>query len=70
MKQNFQALSEECGKLSCLNAELKGRLAEVDQTRMMVFDPVNTKETEDRIQELQGQVDIVIKEKAAFEAKL
>ena len=37
---------------------------------MMVVNPVNTKETEDRIQELQGQVDILIKEKAAFEAKL
>ena len=37
---------------------------------MMVVDPVNTKGTEDRIQELQGQVDTLIKEKAAFEAKL
>ena len=37
---------------------------------MMVVDLVNTKETEDRIQELQGQVDMLIKEKAAFEAKL
>ena len=70
MKQNFQALSEECGKLSCLNAELKGRLAEADQTHMMVVDPLNTKEIEDCIQELQGQVDILIKEKAIFEAKL
>ena len=28
------------------------RLAEADQTQMMVIDPVNTKEAEDRIQEL------------------
>ena len=37
---------------------------------MMVVDPVNTKEIEDRIQELQGQVDILIKEKVVFEMKL
>ena len=36
----------------------------------MVIDPVSTRETEDRIQDLQGQVDILIKEKAALEVKL
>ena len=70
LKQNFQALSEKCGKLSGLNAELRERLAEADQTQMMVIDPVSTKEAEDRIQHLQGQVDILIKEKVAFEVKL
>ena len=32
LKQNFQAVSEECGKLSGLNAELRKWLAEADQT--------------------------------------
>ena len=31
LKQNFQTVSEECGKLSGLNAELKKRLAEADE---------------------------------------
>ena len=61
---------EEYGKLTCLNAELKGRLAEEDHNRMMVVDSVNTRMAEDRIQELQGQIDMLIKEKAAFETKL
>ena len=70
LKQNFQAVSEECGKLSGLNVELRKRLAEADQTHAMVIDPVNTKEAEDRIQDLQGQVDTLIKEKVALEVKL
>ena len=41
--------------------ELREQLAEVDQTQMTVIDPVSTKEAEDRIQDLQGQVDILIK---------
>ena len=32
LKQNFQAVSEECGKLSGLNTQLRKRLAEADQT--------------------------------------
>ena len=36
----------------------------------MVIDSVNTKEAEDRIQDLQGQVDTLAKEKAALEVKL
>ena len=70
LKQNFQAISEECGKLSGLNAELKKRLAEADQTQAMVIDLVNTKEAEDRIRDLQGQVDVLAKEKATLEVKL
>ena len=37
---------------------------------MMVIDLVNTREAEDRIQKLQDQVDILIKEKVVFEVKL
>ena len=70
LKQNFQAVLEECGKLSGLNAELRKRLAKADQTQAMVIDPVSTKEAEDRIQDLQSQVDILIKEKVALEVKL
>ena len=70
LKQNFQAVSEECGKLSSLNVELKKRLAEADRIQAMVIDPVNTKEAEDRIQDLQGQVDTLAKEKVALEVKL
>ena len=70
LKQNFQDVSEECGKLSSLNAELKKRLAEADQIQAMVIDPVNIKEAEDRIQDLQGQVDTLAKEKVALEVKL
>ena len=36
----------------------------------MVIDSVNIKEAEDRIQDLQGQVDTLAKEKAALEVKL
>ena len=36
----------------------------------MVIDSVNTKEAEDRIQDLQGQIDTLAKEKAALEVKL
>ena len=36
----------------------------------MVIDSVNTKEAEDHIQDLQGQVDTLAKEKAALEVKL
>ena len=57
LKQNFQAVSEECGKLSGLNVELKKRLAEADEAQAMVIDSVNTKEVEDCLQDLQGQVD-------------
>ena len=32
LKQNFQAVSDECGKLSGLNAQLRTQLAEVAQT--------------------------------------
>ena len=70
LKQNFQAVSDECGKLSSLNAQLRMQLAEVAQTQAMVIDLVNTKEAEDRIQDLQGQVDTLAKEKAALEVKL
>ena len=70
LKQNFQAVSEECGKLSSLNAELKKRLAKADQIQVMVIDPVNIKEAEHRIQDLQGQVDTLAKEKVALEVKL
>ena len=35
-----------------------------------MIDPVSTKEAEDRIQDLQGQVDTSVKEKAALEVKL
>ena len=49
LKQNFQTASKECGKLSSLNAELRKRLAEADQTQAMAIDPVSTKEAEDRI---------------------
>ena len=45
--------------------ELRKRLAKVDQTQAMVSDPVSTKEAEDCIHDLQGQVDTLIKEKAA-----
>ena len=36
----------------------------------MVIDSVNTKEVEDRLQDLQGQVDTLVKEKATLEVKL
>ena len=49
LKQSFQALSEEYGKLTCLNAELNGGLAEEDQNRIMVVDSVNTRMAKDRI---------------------
>ena len=70
LKHNFQAVSEECGKLSGLNVKLRKRLAKADQTQAMVIDPVSTKEAEDCIQDLQGQVDTLIKEKVALEVKL
>ena len=35
-----------------------------------MIDPVSTKEAKDRIQNLQGQVDKLVKEKAALEVKL
>ena len=70
LKQNFQAVSEECGKLSGLNAELKKRLDEADQTQAMVIDSGSTKEAEDRLQDLQSQVDTLAKEKATLEVKL
>ena len=70
LKQNFQAISKECGKLSGLSAQLRKRLAEADQTQAMVIDLVSTKEVEDHIQDLQGQVDKLVKEKAALEVKL
>ena len=70
LKENFQAVSEECRKLSGLNAQLREQLVEADQTHAMVIDLVNTKEAEDRIQDLQGQVDTLAKEKAALEVKL
>ena len=70
LKQNFQAVSEECGKLSGLNAELKKRLDEADQTQAMVIDSGSTKEAEDRLQDLQSQVDTLTKEKATLEVKL
>ena len=70
LKQNFQALCDECGKLSGLNAQLRTQLAEVSQTQAMVIDLVNTKEAEDRIQDFQGQVDTLAKEKVALEVKL
>ena len=50
--------------------ELKKRLAEVDEAQAMVIDSVNTKEVEDRLQDLQGQVDTLAKEKATLEVKL
>ena len=50
--------------------ELNGRLAEEDQNRMIEVKTVNTKIAEDRIQELQGQIDVLIKEQAVFEEKL
>ena len=37
LKQNFQALSEECGKLSGLNAELRKQLATADQTQVKPY---------------------------------
>ena len=70
LKQNFQAVSEECGKLSGLNVELKKRLAEADEAQAMVIDSVNTKVVEDHLQDLQGQVDTLVKEKATLEVKL
>ena len=70
LKQNFQAVSDECGKLLGLNEQLRTQLAEVAQTQAMVIDSVNTKEAEDCIQDLQGQVDTLAKEKAALEVKL
>ena len=70
LKQNFQAVSDECGKFSGLNAQLRKRLAEADQTQAMVIDLISTKEVEDRIQNLQGQVDTLVKEKAALEVEL
>ena len=70
LKKNFQAVSEECGKLSGLNVELRKRLAKADQTEATVINPVSTKEAEDHIQDLQGQVDTLIKEKVALEVKL
>ena len=70
LKQNFQAVSEECGKLLGLNVELKKQLAEADEAQAMVIDSVNTKEVEDRLQDLQGQVDTLVKEKATLEVKL
>ena len=45
-------------------------MAEADQTQAMVIDQVSTKEAEDRIQDLQGQVDKLVKEKAVLEVKL
>ena len=45
-------------------------MAEADQTQAMVINPVSTKEAEDRIQDLQGQADTLIKEKVALEVKL
>ena len=70
LKQNFQVVFDECGKLLGLNAQLRTQLAEVAQTQAMVIDSVNTKEAQDRIQDLQGQVDTLAKEKAALEVKL
>ena len=70
LKQNFQAVSEECGKLSGLNAELKKKLDEADQTQAMVIDSGSTKEAEDCLQDLQSQVDTLAKEKATLEVKL
>ena len=52
LKQNFQAVSDECGKLTGLNAQLRKQLAEADQTQAMVIDSVNTKEAEDRIHDV------------------
>ena len=37
---------------------------------MIEVKSVNTKTTEDRIQELQGQIDVLIKEQAVIEEKL
>ena len=70
LKQNFHAVSQECGTLSGLNAELKKRLDEANQSQAMVIDSVNTKEAEDRLQELQSQVDMLAKEKATLAVKL
>ena len=50
--------------------QLRKRLAEAAQTQAMVIDPISTKEAKDRIQDLQGQVDKLVKEKAALEVKL
>ena len=61
----------EHGKLTCLNAELNGRLAEEKQNRMIEVELVNTKTVEDnRIQELQGQIDVMISGKVVFEENL
>ena len=43
---------------------------EANQAQAMVIDPVNTKEAEDRLQELQSQVDMLAKEKATLAVKL
>ena len=50
--------------------QLRKQLAEADQTQAMVIDPVSIKEAEDCIQDLHGQVDKLVKEKAALEVKL
>ena len=47
--------------------ELNGRLAEEDQNRMIEVKSINTKTAEDRIQELQGLIDMLIKEQAVTE---
>ena len=57
-------------EISGLNAELKKRLDEANQAQAMLIDPVNTKEAEDRLQELQSQVDMLAKEKATLAVKL